>query len=165
MSIPFSEEHRRRFDEELARVLARYPADRKSAALLPALRLAQQILGWLPPEALEQVAGRLGVPACRAREVATFYAMMRPEPLGRGRHLVEVCTNVSCSLRGAERLLEHLEQRLGIRSGQTTSDKRVTLREAECLASCGTAPCLQVDEEHVENLTPETIDQLLARLD
>lgn len=163
MSVPFSEEQQRRFDEELARVLARYPADRKSAALLPALRLAQQILGWLPPAALEHVAGRLGVPACRAREVATFYVMMRPEPLGR--HLVEVCTTVSCSLRGAESLLEHLEQRLGIRSGQTTSDKRVTLREAECLASCGTAPCLQVDEEHLENLTPETIDQLLAQLD
>ncbi|MGI5862616.1 MAG: NADH-quinone oxidoreductase subunit NuoE [Myxococcales bacterium] len=163
MPVPFTEEQQRRFDEELARVLTRYPADRKSAALLPVLRLAQQILGWLPHEALEHVAARLEVPACRAREVAAFYVMMRPEPLGR--HVVEVCTNLSCSLRGAERVLEYIEQRLGVRAGQTTSDKRVTLREAECLASCGTGPCLQVDEEHMENLTPETIDKVLARLD
>jgi NADH-quinone oxidoreductase subunit E len=163
MAVPFNEEQQSRFDEALTPVLARYPADRKSAALLPALRLAQQILGWLPPEALRHVAERLEVPACRALEVATFYVMFRPEPVGR--HVIEVCTNVSCSLRGAERVLEHLERRLGIRAGQTTPDKRVTLREAECFASCGTAPCLQVDEVHLEELTPETVDQLLARLE
>jgi len=163
MAAPFDDPQQRRFDEELARLLERFPPDRSQAAMLPALQLAQRILGWLPPEVLELVAARLDVPAARVREVATFYSMLRPSPCGR--HVVEVCTNLSCSLRGAETLLAHLEAKLGVRAGATTDDKRVTLREAECLASCGTAPCLVVDEELHENLTPEKVDRLLARLD
>jgi NADH-quinone oxidoreductase subunit E len=163
MSVPFSDDQQKRFDAELPRILERYPADHRAAALLPVLQLAQEILGWLPPEALEQIAERVGVSACQAREAATFYAMLRPAQAGR--HVIQVCTSICCSLRGADKVLALLEQRLGIRSGQTTPDRRVTLREAECLASCGTAPCLQIDGEHVEGLTAQKIDQVLARLE
>jgi len=161
MAAPFSDEQQRAFDEELAKLSARYPAGHAAAALLPALRYCQEVLGHLPAEALEQVATKLKVPTVRAREVASFYAMLHLEPHG---HVIDVCTNVSCSLRGAEKVLAYLEQRLGIKAGQTTANKRFTLRQAECLASCGTAPVMQVNEEFVENLTPEKIDEVLSRL-
>ncbi len=163
MAAPFDAGQQARFDAGLARILERFPPDRHAAAMLPALRLTQEILGWLPPEALALVAERLAVPAARAREVATFYVMFHTSP--PGRHVIDVCTNVSCCLHGGEHVLEYLEAKLGIRSGQTTSDKRFTLREVECLASCGTAPVMQVDEAYVENLTPAKIDHALALLD
>ena len=158
----FTDVQQARFDEQLARILERYPPENRSAAMLPALRLCQELLGHLTPEAMDLVASRLEVPPTRAREVATFYSMLHLEP--HGRHLLEVCTNVSCCLRGGEQALAYLEKKLGIRAGETTSDKRFTLREVECLASCGTAPAMQVNEEYVEQLTPQKLDQLLDRL-
>jgi NADH-quinone oxidoreductase subunit E len=159
MSI-FTEEQQRHFDAELKKVLAKYPDDRKSAAMIPALRLCQDILGWVPAEAMEICAQRLEVPPSRSREVASFYVMLHTEK--PGRHVIDLCTNVSCSMRGAERLLAHLEKRLGIRAGHTTADERFTLREAECLASCGTAPAMLVDERFHENLNESKLDQILA---
>lgn len=161
-SGPFNDVQQARFDEELALILKRYPAENRAAAMIPALRLSQELLGHLTPQAMDLVAARLGVPPSRAREVATFYTMLHTEE--HGRHLLEVCTNVSCCLRGGEQVLSYLEKKLGIRAGETTSDKRFTLREAECLASCGTAPVMQVNEEFVEELTPQKLDALLSRL-
>jgi NADH-quinone oxidoreductase subunit E len=158
----FNEEQQARFDSELAALLLRYPPQHKAAALLPALRLCQEIAGYVSPEAMELVAARLGVAPVQAAEVATFYSMLRVEPCGR--HVIEVCTNLSCSLRGAQQVLAYLEKKLGVCPGETSGDKKATLREVECLASCGTAPCMQVDEEHFENLTPKKIDEALARL-
>lgn len=151
-----------RFDEGLVPILRRYPEDRKAAAMLPAMRLAQEIFGYLPPAAQQLVAERLGTSPARAEEVATFYVMFHTRPVGR--HLVEVCTNVSCSLTGGQRILEHLKAKLGVKPGETTADGRVTLREVECLGSCGTAPALLLDEEQHERLTLEKVDRLLGGL-
>lgn len=161
MAAPiFSPDEQRRFDSELAEILTHYPEDRKSAAMLPALRLLQSIKGWLPPEGMVLVAERLGVHPNKAYEVATFYVMFHTkEP---GKYVIDVCTNLSCSLRGAEGLLRQLEQKLKMEAGET--NERFTLRETECLASCGTAPCLQINEDHHESLTPEKVDELIARL-
>src|SRR5687768_4748087 len=106
----FSDDQRKSFDEGIAEILTHYPADRKSAAMLPALRLLQSMKGWLPPEGLALVADKLGVTKERAYEVATFYVMFHTQK--PGKYVIDVCTNLSCSLWGAERLLSHLEQKL-----------------------------------------------------
>lgn len=145
----FTPEQQRTFDTELAEILTHYPPERKSAAMLPALRLLQELKGWCPPEGIALVAERLGTSRERAYEVATFYVMYHTRK--PGKYVVDVCTNLSCSLRGAEGLLAYLEKKLGVQAGETT--EKWTLRETECLASCGTAPCLQINEDHHENLT------------
>lgn len=156
----FTSEEQKKFDLDLAEILTHYPADRKSAAMLPALRLLQSIKGWLPPEGMQLVAQRLGTTKERAYEVATFYVMFHVKP--PGKYTIDVCTNLSCSLRGAESMLAYLEKKLGVHAGEIT--EKYYLRETECLASCGTAPCLQVNEDHYENLTRESLDALLSRL-
>jgi NADH-quinone oxidoreductase subunit E len=155
-----SAEEQQRFDQSLSEILTHYPADRKSAAMLPALRLMQSLKGWLSPDAMRLVAERLGVPKERAYEVATFYVMFHTQK--PGTYVVDVCTNLSCSLRGAEGLMSYLERKLGVKAGDTT--EKWSLRETECLASCGTAPCLQVNEDHHESLTREKVDQLFDAL-
>jgi NADH-quinone oxidoreductase subunit E len=156
----FSPEEQERFDSALTEILTHYPADRREAAMMPALRLLQAIKGWLPPDGLQLVAERLGTTRERAYEVATFYVMFHTEK--PGKYVIDVCTNLSCSLWGAERLLAHVERKLGLRAGE--SNERYTLRETECLASCGTAPCLQINEEHHESLSPAKVDEILSRL-
>jgi NADH-quinone oxidoreductase subunit E len=152
----------RRFDEELAPVLKRYPPDRKASAMLPALRLGQAIFSHLSPAVMALAADRLGVSPARAEEVATFYVMFHTKPVGR--HVVEVCTNVSCCLGGADRIFKTLKEKLGVENGGTTADGRVTLREVECLGSCGTAPAMLVDEEMEEGLTLDKVDRLVGAL-
>jgi NADH-quinone oxidoreductase subunit E len=156
----FSAEEQQRFDAKLSEILGHYPPDKKGAAMLPALRLLQSLKGWLPPPGVWLVADRLGVSKERAWEVATFYVMFHTRK--PGKYVIDVCTNLSCSLRGAEGLLEYLEKKLHLRSGEST--EKFTLRETECLASCGTGPCLQVNEDHHESLTPKKVDELLAKL-
>lgn len=158
----FTPEQQRRFDTEIAELLKHYPPERKQAAMLPALRLVQELVGHLAPAAMEQVAAKLEVPPTAAAEVATFYSMLRLQPAGR--YQIDVCTNVSCSLGGAEQILHHLEQKLGITVGETTADGKFTLREVECLASCGTGPALQLNEDFHERLTPQKLDALLEAL-
>ncbi len=150
------------FQRDADALLRRYPADRKAAALLPVLRAAQELFGHLSPAVQQLAAEKLGVSRARVDEVATFYVMFRTKPAGR--HVVELCTNVSCCLTGSERLWEHLQKKLGIGPGETTPDGRITLAEVECLGSCGTAPAMLVDEEMHERLTIEKVDEILGRL-
>ena len=152
-----------RFDRELAEIVKRYPPDRKAAAMLPAIRLGQEVFGYASPAVQKLAADRLGVSPARAEEVATFYVMFHTEPLGR--HLVEICTNVSCCLSGAERIFEELKAKLGVDNGGTTADGRITLREVECLGSCGTAPAMLLDEqEMIERLDLQKVEQIVGGL-
>ncbi|MGC3998883.1 MAG: NAD(P)H-dependent oxidoreductase subunit E [Anaeromyxobacter sp.] len=151
------------FDRELAGILQRYPPDRKAAAMIPALRLGQELFGHVSPGVQALAADRLGVSPARAEEVATFYVMFHTEPVGR--HVVEVCTNISCCLSGAERLWEHLSRKLEVKNGGTTADGRITLREVECLGSCGTAPAMLIDEEMHERLSLDQVDRIVGGLE
>ena len=155
-------EEQRVFDDQLAEILSHYPSDRKSAAMLPALHLLQSMKGWLPPDGMEMVARKLEVSPERAYEVATFYVMFHTHPLGR--HLVEICTNVSCCLTGGDRIFEHLKHKLAVANKGTTADGRITLREVECLGSCGTAPAMLIDEEMVERVTLEKAERIVEEL-
>ena len=153
-----------RFDAALAPFLTRYPSDRREAAMLPALRLGQEIFGYLSPAVQHLAADRLGTSAARAEEVATFYVMFRTRPVGR--HLVEVCTNLSCCLAGGEKLFAALKRKLGVENGGTTADGKFTLREVECLGSCGTGPAMLLDEkEMIERLTPARLEKILEGLE
>ena len=151
-----------RFDRELEPILKRYPEDRKASAMIPALRIGQEIFGYLSPQVMALCSNRLGTSPARAEEVATFYVMLHPDP--HGRHLVEICTNVSCSLAGGEEIFERLKRKLGVENGGTTPDRRVTLREVECLGCCGTAPAMLVDDDQHERLTPEKVEQIVGAL-
>jgi NADH-quinone oxidoreductase E subunit len=133
------------------------------SALLPALYIAQADFGgWLPQQAVEQVAVIMELPVSFVAAVASFYTLLHRQPVGR--HLIQVCTNISCSLLGAGRLVDHLAEKLGIRPGETTADGKFTLLEVECLGSCGTAPMMRVDDAYYEDLTEGKIDQILAEL-
>jgi NADH-quinone oxidoreductase E subunit len=145
----------------IQKIRGEYPDPR--SAVLPALHLAQQDYGgWLPEAAYDEVAAALGLPATKVAAVASFYTLLNKEPVGR--YLIQVCTNISCSLLGAEHLVDHIGHKLGIQPGQTTADGRFTLLCVECLGSCGTAPTMQINDSYYENLTKETIDQILADL-
>ncbi len=156
MSVVFSEETRR----ELDRVVTRYP-DRE-AAILPALHLAQREFGHVSDEAIVYVAGLIGVTPARVEGVATFYTMYNRKPVGK--YHVQICRNLSCSLMGAEHLIERVSKKLGIKPGETTADGRFTLTKVECLGSCGTAPVMQVNDDYYENLTADSIDRILDGL-
>jgi len=160
---PFDAEQQRRFDEGFQKAVAKYPPERRRSALLAVLHLVQDELGWLPEPAMVYVGSRLDVPPVRVREVATFYTMYRLHPVGR--HHVGVCNSVSCWAMGSESLLRHCEERLGIRPGEATKDGQFSLEEVACLASCGTAPAVLVNNfTYVENVTPDSMDALIVRL-
>ncbi len=162
MAAPFTPEQQATFDAEMGRWLAKFPPERKAAAILPGLHVAQDLLGWLPPEAMLQVAEKCGAPPERVREVATFYVMYFTQP--KGKFVVDVCTNIACSLRGAEVLIGHLEEKLGVHLGETTEDGLITLREFECLGACGNAPCLQVNSRFHMDMTLKKADDLVEDL-
>jgi NADH-quinone oxidoreductase E subunit len=154
--MEFTPENQRRFEE----ILARYP--NRLAAMLPTLWLVQRQEGHISAEAMDLVAGLLGVAPGEVQAVVSFYTMYDRTP--PGRYKLQVCRTLSCALMGAYDILRRLEQRLGIHNGETTSDGMFTLQEVECLGSCGTAPMMQVNERFYENLTPERIDALLDEL-
>jgi NADH-quinone oxidoreductase E subunit len=156
VSVAFSDTARR----ELEAVLARYPD--KEAAILPALHLAQREFGYVSDEAIMYVATLLGFTPARIEGVATFYTMYNRKPVGK--YHLQICRNLSCSLLGAEHLIEHVSKKLGIQPGETTPDGKFTLSKVECLGSCGTAPVLQLNDDYHEDLTEEKIDALLAGL-
>lgn len=148
---------------EIDRELAKYPPDRRQSALSAALRIAQEEHNWLSSELIELVAGLIGVPAVRAYEVATFYSMYDMQPVGQ--HKICVCTNISCMLRGSDSIVSHLQQKLGVRFGETTADGKFTLKEVECLAACAGAPMMQIDRDYFENLTPQRVDEILDAIE
>ncbi len=132
------------------------------SALIPALHLAQRDQGWLSAEIQREVAAILGVTPQSVRQVVTFYSMFQQKPVGR--HLLQVCRNLSCSLLGGHRLQKQIEEKLGIKDGETTQDDRFTLISVECLGSCGTAPVIMVNDRYHENVTPQEVDRLLDEL-
>ncbi len=145
--------------------LAKYPPDKRQSAVLPALHIVQaQNGGWVSRELMDAVADYLGMPRMQVYEVGTFYSMIELEPVGR--HMVALCTNLSCMLCGADSLVAHVESKLGIRLGETTPDGRITLkREEECLAACAGGPMMTVDGHYHENLTPAKVDGILDALE
>jgi NADH-quinone oxidoreductase E subunit len=133
------------------------------SALLPALYLAQQDYGgWLPEGAIDEVAEVMDLPATLVLSVATFYTMFNKKPVGS--HLIQVCTNISCSVLGSGHVVSYIGRKLGIQPGETTADNQFTLLEVECLGSCSTGPMMQVDDKYYGNLTEEEIDHILEEL-
>lgn len=145
---------------EVAEAISHYPV--KRSAVLPLLWIAQRTWGWVPPAALKLVAKSLELNEPEVFGVATFYTMFNLKPVGR--HHLQVCMTLSCSLMGADRLFRHLEHKLGIHHGETTADGRYTLRRVECLAACGNGPCMQVGLDYHENLDEARVDALLEKL-
>ena len=138
-----------------------YP-DRRST-ILNELRAAQsRHQGWLPPEALQEVAGELDLAPAQVAAVASFYDMLHLEPVGR--HMVEVCTNLSCALVGAQAVLEAFQEELGVRAGETTEDGSVTLRAVECLGGCGSATVVAVDHRYREPVSAEDVPAIVEEL-
>ena len=152
-----SEQARKRMRD----LAARYPVAR--SAVMPALYIAQQEEGYITQEALQAVAEAIGMTVDDVESIATFYTMYYQQP--PGKKVVKVCTSISCYLRNCDALVSHFEQRLGIKRGETTADGNYTLLTTECLASCGTAPVLQVNNEFVENVTLEMADALVDEWD
>ncbi|MFQ5457459.1 MAG: NADH-quinone oxidoreductase subunit NuoE [Myxococcota bacterium] len=138
----------------------RYP--QKRSALLPALHIVQRDHGWIPADAMEEVAALLEIRPVEVQEAVSFYTMYNRTPVGR--YHIQICRNISCALLQARRITRHISSRLGIGVGETTSDGRFTLTEVECLGSCGTAPMLQLNDAYHENLTEERVDEILDAL-
>jgi NADH-quinone oxidoreductase subunit E len=156
MSVEFSPETFKKFEE----TLSRYP--KKEAAMLPVLYLAQQEFGYLGPEAIEYVARLMGQSPAKVHGVVSFYTMYNMKPIGR--HHIQVCRTLSCALAGAEKITGFIKRKLAIELGQTTADGRFTLSEVECLASCGTAPMMQINDDYYENLNEERVTEILESL-
>jgi len=156
MPVQFSESARKKLDA----VIARYP--NRMAATLPALHIAQADLGALTPEVQQVVADYLHLPVAHVYGVVTFYTMFHQKPVGK--NVLMVCTNVSCMLRGAYDIMAHIERKLGIGRGQTTSDGAFTLIEEECLAACANAPMMICGTEYFLDLTPDKVDRALEEL-
>lgn len=156
MALEFSQETLKQFDE----VVSRYPEQK--SAVLPVLYMAQKEFGHLSQEAIEYVAKLLDIPAVRLYGIVTFYTMFNMKPVGR--HHLQVCRTLPCALLGSERITNYLKKKLGINLGETTSDGKFTLSEVECLASCDTAPVMQINDDYCENLSEEKIDKVIENL-
>ena len=146
--------------ENIKKAIAKYPG--KKFASMDALMIVQQECGYLTEEALRQIADMLDMTPVQLNEVAAFYTMYNKKPVGK--YHIQVCTNVSCSLLGAEHIVEFLSKKIGIKKGETTLDKKFTLSEVECLGSCGTAPMMQINDDYYEDLTDEKIEEILKEL-
>jgi NADH-quinone oxidoreductase subunit E len=146
--------------DEIQGIRALYPET--ASAVLPALRLAQERYGWLPPQAFREVADALDLTPAYCKSVASFYDMYHLAPFGR--HMVEVCTNVSCALVGAQQVLEAFERELGIHPGETTADGQVTLRTVECAGGCGWGTVVAVDHRYREPVRPDDVPGIVQEL-
>jgi len=145
------------------KIIKRYPEGRQKSALLPVLHLAQaEFGGWLSPETMDYVASILNLKPIEVYEVASFYTMYNLRPVGKC--VLEVCRTGPCMLRGSDDIIEYLENKLSIKDGETSADGMFTLKTVECLASCGTAPMMQVGDNYIENLTCEKLDVILEDL-
>jgi NADH-quinone oxidoreductase E subunit len=157
MSPEFSDSTKKK----IAEVVARYP--QKKAALLPVLHLVQQEVGYISASEEKQVADLLEIKPIQVREVVTFYTMYNREPVGK--YHIQVCSNLTCSMLGAQPLIEYLKEKLGIELGETTEDKRYTLSTVECLGACEHAPCMMVNFDYYGDLDKKTLDEILDNLE
>jgi NADH-quinone oxidoreductase subunit E len=153
-TLMFSDQNLKKLEE----LKKRYPTSK--ALTLPTLWMAQEQFGWISPEVIKYIASLLSVSAGHVHSVASFYTMFNKKPVGK--YHIQVCTNVSCQLKGAEELRDHICERLDVKVGATTADEKFTVTEVECLGSCGTAPTVQVNDDYYENLSTEQIDKLLT---
>ncbi|NTE05460.1 NAD(P)H-dependent oxidoreductase subunit E [Agrobacterium tumefaciens] len=158
--VSFSSELLAKFDE----IITRYPADKSKSALLPLLHLVQAEFLWVPTSAMDKVAEYLNIQPIEVYEVATFYTMYFLKP--QGKYALEVCRTGPCCLVGAEKILSHLEDKLGVKEGEVTTDGLFSFRGVECLAACGFGPVLQISPEYTfyENLTTDSVDKLIEDL-
>jgi NADH-quinone oxidoreductase subunit E len=147
--------------DEIQEIRKRYP-EGTSSAILPALHAAQARYGWLSPEALREAAEALDVTPAYCKAIASFYDMLHLQPVGR--HVVEVCTNVSCALNGAQQVLERFESELGCKAGETSDDGAFTLRTIECLGGCGWATIVAVDERYRTHVQPDDVSAIVEEL-
>ncbi|MDB5134769.1 MAG: NAD(P)H-dependent oxidoreductase subunit [Mucilaginibacter sp.] len=158
--VEFSPALLKQFDD----IVSRYPKGKQKSALLPILHLVQAEFGWVSAPAMDKVAAHLGLEPIEVYEVATFYSMyfMRPQ----GKYVLEVCRTGPCGLVGAEKIMDHIEQKLGVKEGEITPDGLFSWRGVECLAACGYGPVLQIGPEYTfyENLTNESVDTLIDGL-
>ena len=146
--------------DEIQTIAARYP--QRLSAVMPALRLAQERYGWLPPDAFREVAEALDLTPAYCKAVASFYDMFHLEPVGR--HMIEVCTNISCALVGAQQVLEAFEGELGVHAGETSQDGEFTLRTIECAGGCGWGTVVSVDHRYRESVKPEDVPAIVEEL-
>jgi NADH-quinone oxidoreductase subunit E len=151
---------RDRARHEIEAILARYPTRR--SAVLPLCHLAQREYGYMSPEAVREVADILELDPTQVRGLVGFYILLHEEPTGK--HVIQICNDLPCALRGADQLVEHVCQQLGVRPGQTTADGMFTLETVMCVAACHRAPVAQIDLEYHENLDPDKFDEVVARL-
>lgn len=156
MSPEFSDKTKKKIEE----MLSRYP--RKEAAILPVLHLTQQEFGFISSKEEKLVADILGIKPIEVREVVSFYTMLLRQPVGK--YHIQVCTNLSCFLMGAEKLIDYLKEKLGIEPGQTTQDEKFTLTTVECLGACELAPSMMINFDYHENLDKKKIDEILDKL-
>ena len=156
-------QHSNTFQSTVQRIIARYPEGKQKSALLPVLHLAQaEFGGWLSTETMDYVAGLLDIKPIEVYEVATFYTMFNLKPVGKC--VLVVCRTGPCWLRGSEDIVAYINEKLGIADGETSADGMFTLKTVECLASCGTAPVMQVGDHYIENLSCDNMDDVLNRL-
>jgi len=146
--------------ETFDRIIARYPT--KRSAIVPLLLFAQDEIGYVSDEAIEEIAQRVGVRPIEVVEDISYYSMLHRQPIGK--YNFQVCTNISCMLRGGEEVFQHCAKKLGIGHKQTTLDGMFSLEEVECLGACCGAPAMQVNYDYYENLTPEKVDELIEEL-
>jgi len=156
MNVEFSEKAKKKIEE----IVARYP--QKEAALLPVLHITQQEFGFISAVQEEMVARVLGIKPIRVRELVTFYTMLFRESLGK--YHIQVCTNLSCSLLGADNFVDYLVEKLGIEPGETTPDKKFTLSKVECLGACERAPCMMINFNYYGEMDPKKVDEILDGL-
>jgi NADH-quinone oxidoreductase subunit E len=149
--------------QEIDHWMSKFPAGRQASAVIPALSLVQDQEGYLSESMMNAVADHLEMPYIAVYEVATFYSMFRLKP--SGKHQLEMCTNISCMLRGCQEIIDHIEFKLDIKMNETSKNGLFTLRSVECLGSCGTAPVMRLGKDYCENLTVEKIDALLLELE
>lgn len=147
--------------QEIDHWILKYPDDQRQSAVMSTLRIVQEVHGYLTEALMDAVADYLKMPPIAVYEAATFYTMYDHKPVGR--HVINVCTNITCQLCDSAKVVRHIEKKLGIQLGETTDDGRFTLRAVECLGACVNAPMMQIDKTYHEQLTPEKIDQALEQ--
>jgi len=156
MEVKFSQTTQAEFEQ----IVKRYP--HKRAALLPALHLAQREFGWISREVMRYLSELLDIPVTEILDTVTFYTMFKTKPTGK--YHIQICSTLSCALRGSREVYEHLVKKLNIKDGEVTADGKFSLMKVECLGSCGTAPVVQINDEYYENISLDKLDQILAEL-